>query len=89
LYDVVVYFLYCHFRYGFVFRRSTLLFCVGQLACLLIAVEYCYLVSPSEEEKYIAGGIAFIVASSLSLYWLHHRSDFVKRLMGKKVKNEK
>jgi O-antigen/teichoic acid export membrane protein len=89
LYDVVVYFLYCHFRYGFVFRRSTLLFCIGQLACLLVAVEYCYLVSPSEQEKYIAGGIAFIVASSLSLYWLHRRSDFVKRLVGKKVKNEK
>ena len=89
LYDVVVYFLYCHFRYGFVFRRSTLLFCIGQLACLLFAVEYCYLVSPSEQEKYIAGGIAFIVASSLSLYWLHRRSDFVKRLVGRKVKNEK
>ena len=89
LYDVVVYFLYCHFRYGFVFRRSTLLFCIGQLACLLVAVEYCYLVSPSEQEKYIAGGIAFIVASSLSLYWLHRRSDFVKRLVGRKVKNEK
>lgn len=86
LYDVVVYFLYCHFRYGFVFRRSTLLFCLGQLACLLATVEYCYLVSPSEKEKYLAGGIAFIVASSLSLYRLHRRSDFVKRLLGKRVK---
>jgi len=49
-------------------------------------VEYCYLVSPSEKEKYLAGGIAFIVASSLSLYRLHRRSDFVKRLLGRRVK---
>lgn len=83
LYDVVIYFLYCHFRYGFVFRRSTLLFCLGQLICLLVAVEYCYLVSPSNEEKYIAGGIAFVAASALSLYQLQHRSACVRCIIRK------
>ena len=86
LYDVVVYFLYCHFRYGFVFRRSTLLFCLGQLACLVFAAEYCFLVSPSEEEKYIAGGIAFIVSSALSFYRLLHRSNCAKCLIRKFMK---
>ena len=86
LYDVVIYFLYCHFRYGFVFRRSTLLFCLGQLACLLVAVEYCFLVSPSIEEKYTAGGIAFVVASALSIYQLLHRSDCAKCLIRKFMK---
>jgi O-antigen/teichoic acid export membrane protein len=83
LYDVVIYFLYCHFRYGFVFRRSTLLFCLGQLACLLVAVEYCFLVSPSAEEKYTAGGIAFVIAFALSISQLLHRSDFAKCLLRK------
>ena len=83
LYDVVIYFLYCHFRYGFVFRRSTLLFCLGQFACLLVAVEYCFLVSPSNEQKYTIGGLAFLVASALSLYQLLHRSDRAKSLVGK------
>lgn len=83
LYDVVVYFLYCHFRYGFVFRNSTLLFCCGQLACLLVAVEYCFLVSPSNQEKYIIGGAAFAVSFALSLYQLLHRSNYAKYLIHK------
>ena len=83
LYDVIIYFLYCHFRYGFVFRRSTLLFCLGQLACLLVAVEYCFLVSPSAEEKYTAGGIAFVIALALSISQLLHRSDYAKCLLRK------
>ena len=83
LYDVVILFLFCHFRYGVGLRRSTLLFCIGQLACLLFAVEYCYLVSPSDQQKYIAGGIAFAASFSLSLYQLHHRSDFARRLVQK------
>lgn len=78
LYDVVIYFLYSHFRYGFVFRRSTLLFCIGQFVCLLAAVEYCYLVSPTPEVKYAAGAIAFIVSFGLSIYRLLHRSDCAK-----------
>ncbi|MCR5850538.1 MAG: oligosaccharide flippase family protein [Bacteroidaceae bacterium] len=86
LYDVVVYFLYCRIRYGFVFRRSTLLFCLGQLVCLLVAVEYCYLVSPSDEEKYTIGGIAFVVSLSLSLYQLLHRSNCAKSLIRKFMK---
>ena len=86
LYDVIIYSLYCHFRYGFVFRRSTLLFCLGQLACLLVAVEYCYMVSPSEEEKYIAGGFAFLLSFALSVYRLLHRSDFAKRIVGKFIR---
>ena len=81
LYDVVIYFLFCHFRYGFVFRRSTLLFCIGQFICLLVAVEYCYLVSPSPQEKYTAGAIAFVVASALSIYQLLHRSDCAKCIL--------
>ena len=81
LYDVVMYFLYCNFRYGFMFRRSTLLFCVGQFICLLVAVEYCYLVSPSTQEKYIAGAIAFVVASAMSIYQLLHRSDCAKCIL--------
>ena len=83
LYDVVVYFLYCHFRYGFVFRSSTLLFCLGQLACLFMAVEYCFLVSPSDEEKYTIGGIVFVVSFALSFYQLLHRSDYAKYLIQK------
>lgn len=83
LYDVVVYFLFCHFRYGFVFRTSTLLFCIGQLACLVFAVEYCFLVSPSEKVKYTAGALAFVVSSALSLYQLLHRSDFARRVAGR------
>ncbi len=83
MYDVIIYFLYCHFRYGFVFRWSTLLFCIGQLACLVFAVEYCYLVSPSMEEKYVAGGLAFFVSFALSLYQLLHRSDCAKCLVRK------
>ncbi len=83
LYDVVVNFLYCHFRYGFVFRKSTLLFCVGQFVCLLVAVEYCYLVSPSDEEKYTAGSIAFAVSFALSLYHLLHRSSCAQYLVRK------
>ena len=81
LYDVVLYFLFCHFRYGFVFRRSTLLFCIGQLICLLTAVEYCFLVSPSVEQKYTIGGIAIVVSSTLCIYQLLHRSDFAKRIV--------
>lgn len=80
LYDVVVYFLYCHFRYGFAFKKSTLLFCIGQFICVLACVEYCYLVSPSAEEKYIVGGLAFIVSAVLSLYQLLLRSDSAKRI---------
>ena len=87
LYDVVIYFLYSHFRYGFVFRRSTLLFCVGQFTCLLAAVEYCYLASPNIEQKYTIGGIAFAISLSLSLYQLLHRSDYVRRLMRRRVRN--
>jgi O-antigen/teichoic acid export membrane protein len=83
LYDVILYSIYCHLRYGFLFRRSTLLFCLGQLACLLFAVEYCFLVSPSVGEKYIAGCIAFVASLSLSLYQLHRHSDFTKRIVGK------
>ncbi|MBO7119687.1 MAG: oligosaccharide flippase family protein [Bacteroidaceae bacterium] len=83
LYDVVIYFLYSHFRYGFVFRRSTLLFCVGQFVCLLAAVEYCYLVSPTPREKYTAGAIAFIVSSGLSIYRLLRRSDCAKCIVRK------
>ncbi|MBQ6191421.1 MAG: oligosaccharide flippase family protein [Bacteroidaceae bacterium] len=81
LYDVVIYFLVCHFRYGFAFRRSTALFCVGQFICLLVAVEYCYLVNPSIQEKYIFGALAFIVSSALSLYQLLNRSDCAKCLI--------
>jgi len=80
-YDVVVYFLYCHFRYGFAFRKSTLLFCIGQFICVLACVEYCYLVSPSSEEKYIAGCLAFVVSAGLSLYQLLLRSDYTKRFV--------
>ena len=83
LYDLVIYFLYCHFRYGFVFRRSTLLFCIGQFICLLVAVEYCFVVSPSPEEKYTVGGIAFVVASALSFYQLLHRSNCAKCIIRK------
>ena len=83
LYDVVIYFLYCHVRYGFLLRRSTLLFCLGQFTCLLVAVEYCYIVSPSVQEKYIIGGIAFVVSFSLSLYQLMHRSNCAKCLIRK------
>ena len=83
LYDVLVYFLYCHFRYGFVLRMSTLLFCLGQFACLLVAVEYCFLVSPSDKEKYTFGGIAFVVASALSLYQLLNNSDFARQIVSK------
>lgn len=86
LYDVIVYFLYCHFRYGFTFRRSTFLFCLGQFTCLLIAVEYCFLVSPSDEQKYIIGALAFVVSSSLSLYQLLHRSNCVKSFIRKFMK---
>ncbi len=81
LYDVVVYFIFCHFCYGFVFRRNTLLFCIGQFICLIMAVEYCFLVSPNNEQKYTIGGIAFVVSSALSLYQLLHHSDFAKRLV--------
>lgn len=83
LYDVIVYFIYCHFRYGFAFRSSTFLFCLGQLACLLVAVEYCYLVSPSNEERYTAGAIAFIASVALSVSRLLHRSDCMKCLVRK------
>lgn len=81
LYDVVIYFLYCHFRYGFSFHRDTLFFCLGQFVCLVVAVEYCYLVNPSEEEKYIAGGIAFAVSFILSFYRLLHRSACARSLI--------
>ena len=81
LYDVVIYFLFCHFRYGFDFRRSTLLFCIGQLVCLLACVEYCFLVSPSPEQKYTVGAIAFILSSGLSIYRLIRRSDCAKCLV--------
>ena len=83
LYDVVIYFLYCHFRYGFNFRRSTFLFCIGQFICLVAAVEYCYLVSPSAEEKYTIGGVAFVISSALSIYQLLHRSDCAKCILRK------
>ena len=86
IYDTVVYSLFCHFRYGFTFKRSTLLFCIGQLICLLTAVEYCFLVSPSNEQKYTIGAIAIAVSSSLSLYQLLHRSDFAKRTIRKFTK---
>ncbi len=83
LYDVIVYFFYCRIRYGFVFRKSTLLFCIGQFACVLVAVEYCYLVSPSVKEKFIAGGVAFLASSALSLYRLFRRSDCMRYLVGR------
>lgn len=86
LYDLVVYFFYCHIRYGFVFRRSTLLFCIGQLICVLVAVEYCYLVSPSLEEKYTAGAIAFVASFSLSIYRLLSRSNCAKYIVRKFIK---
>ena len=83
LYDVVVYFLYCHFRYGFAFRRSTLLFCLGQIICLLVTVEYCYLVSPSVEQKYAVGALVFLVSLGLSLQRLLHRSSCAKYFIRK------
>lgn len=78
LYDVVVYFLYCRFRYGFEFRKSTLLFCIGQFICLLMAVEYCYLVSPSDQQKYTIGALVFLVSLALSTHRLLKRSDCAK-----------
>ena len=83
IYDVVIYFIYCRVRYGFVFRRSTLLFFFGQFVCLVVAVEYCYLVSPSPEQRYTIGGLAFLVALALSLYQLLNHSSLAKRLAGK------
>ena len=83
LYDVVVYFLYCRIRYSFAFRRSTLLFCLAQLLCLVAAVEYCYLVSPTESEKYAVGGAVFLLSSVLSFARLLHRSDYAKDLLRK------
>lgn len=88
LYDVVVYFIFCHVRYGFTFRRSTLLFCLGQLICLLAAVEYCYLVSPSEGEKYTVGVCVLLMSSALSLGRLLHRSDYVKHIAGRIKRNK-
>ena len=76
----VVYYLYCHFRYGFRLRRSTALFCLGQFVCLLMAVEYCYVVSPSAVEKYTIGGIAFVASASLSISRLARRSSLVRSL---------
>lgn len=83
LYDVVIYFIYCHFRYGFVFRRSTLLFSLGQFVCLLVALEYCYLVSPSATEKYAVGTIAFLASLVLSISRLMHCSAALKGLLSK------
>lgn len=82
-YDLLVYSIFCHFRYGFMFRRNTLLFSFGQLGCLLVAVEYCYLVSPSEKEKYIAGGIAFAISLFLSIYQLLQHSSCMRCLVRK------
>ena len=83
VYDVVVYFLYCHLRYGFKLRRSTMLFCLGQFVCLLTAVEYCYVVSPSAFEKYTIGGIAFVASALLSISRLARRSSLVRNLFGR------
>ena len=83
LYDVVVNFLFCRFRYGFMFRRSTLLFCIGQFVCLLMVVEYCYLVSPSDQQKYTIGGIVFLLSSALSIHRLLKRSDCAKCVLRK------
>jgi len=85
LFDLLVIFFYCHHRYSFSFRHNTLLFISGQFICLFAAVVYCYLVSPTETEKYTVGGIAFVASLSMSLYQLRRHSEFVKR-MGKKVK---
>jgi len=49
----------------------------------VFAVEYCYLVSPSVEEKYVAGGIAFVVSFALSLYQLLNRSACAKYFVRK------
>ncbi|MBQ7526242.1 MAG: oligosaccharide flippase family protein [Bacteroidaceae bacterium] len=83
LYDLIVYFLFCHIRYGFVFHRSTFLYCLGQFTCLFVAVVYCFLVSPTLPEKYTIGGIAFICSAAMSIHQLQYRSDCVKCLTRK------
>lgn len=88
LYDVIIYLVYCHIRYGFVMRRSTLIFSLGQLACLVAAVENCYILSPSDEQKYIGGGIAFAISAALSLRQLLSHSDRTRNLL-RKIGREK
>lgn len=83
LYDVIIYFSYCHIRYGFAFRKGTLLFCVGQFLCVLVAVEYCFLVAPSAGQKYAAGGIAFAVSAALSVSRLLRHSDRFRGIIRK------
>ena len=82
-YDVAINYLYCHFRYGFVFHRSTLLYCLGQFTCLLVAVVCCFLVPVSDVGKYAIGGLAFIASSAMSLHQLAMRSDGARRLLRK------
>ena len=82
-YDLIVYFLFCHFRYGFVFKRDTLLYCLGQFTCLFVAVVYCYLVSPTLAEKYTIGCFAFICSAAMSFHQLRYRSSCVKYLVRK------
>ena len=84
LYDVVVNFLYCHYRYGFSLRRSTLLLYLMQLVCLTAAVIVLTLFPSDAVMKYVGTGLTFCASVAVSCYWLSRRSAYVGRLFRRK-----
>ena len=85
-YDVVVYYLYCHIRYGYVMRHSTILLFFLQFVCLTVAVVTCFLLPTTEVMRYVVGGAAFLSSSLLSLFWLNRRSGSMRRLFVRRRK---
>ena len=79
LYDMVVNTIYCHVRYGYVMRRSTLLLFLLQFVFLTAAVVTCFLLPSSEVMRYVFGGVAFLASSLLSYFWLRGRSRCLRR----------
>lgn len=79
-YDVVVYSLYCHIRYGYAMRRSTQLLFLLQFVCLTVAVATCFMLSDTDLMRYVVGGTAFLSSAILSFVWLRRRSGCMRHL---------
>lgn len=81
LYDVAILFTYCHLRYGFVLRRSTLLIYGAQLACMVTAAAALLADTAYGDLRYAVAIVAFLASVGLSVYCMGRYSDFMGKLL--------
>ena len=83
LYDVVIYGIYCHYRYHFALSGRTLRIFLAQMLCLTATVAVCFVMPADTVTRYMAGGAIGLTSLCLSMFCLRHSSHAVARLTGK------